>query len=548
MFHQLLTPVGGSLLLSFVVAALPIATVLVMLGVLRRPAWQASLGGLVVGLLIAVLIWDLPAGLALNSVAAGAVFALWPVMWIVFNALLLYNIAVVSGRFDAFRDWVVAHLPNDRRVVLVVIGFCFGCLLEGISGFGTPVAITSALLILVGFPPLEALTFTLIFNTAPVAFGALGAPVTVLGQVTGLPAVTLGAMIGRQLPFLAMLLPFYVMALYGGMRSVRALWPVLLVAGGSFAVGQFVSSNYLDYALTDVLSSLSALVATLAFLRVWSPADAPEFTMNLPGSATPGLATRGVGAEVVQARTAATVPAWQGWVPWIVVSVVVIIWTHFKIFAIGQQAIPWPGLHNQVLITLYNDKPYAAVWTFQPLATGTAILLSAVITAALVGVGPGRFFECVGQTWRQSRIAIFTVALIVGLAYLMNYSGLNYTLGLGVASVGILFPLLSPFLGWVAVFLSGSDTSGNALFGNLQVVAANQLGLDPVLIAATNSSGGVMGKMISPQNIATGVSVTDLKGQEGVVFARTFKHSIVLTLVLGVLVVLQQYVFPWMIP
>ncbi len=543
MFHQLLTPVGGSLLLSFVVAALPIIVVLVMLGVLRRPAWQASLGGLVSGLVIAVLVWQLPVGLALDSVAAGAVFALWPVMWIVFNALLLYNIAVISGRFDAFRDWVVEHLPDDRRVVLVVIGFCFGCLLEGISGFGTPVAITSALLILVGFPPLEALTFTLIFNTAPVAFGALGAPVTVLGQVTGLPAATLGAMIGRQLPFLAMLLPFYVMAIYGGMRSVRALWPVLLVAGGSFAVAQFVSSNYLDYALTDVLSSLTALIATLGFLRVWSPAASPEFTMRLPT-----LATRGVGADVVQARSTATVPGWQGWIPWVVVSVVVIAWTHFKIFAIGQQAIPWPGLHNQILITLYNDKPYAAVWTFQPLATGTAILLSAIITAALVGVGPGRFVECIGQTWRQSRIAIFTVALIVGLAYLMNYSGLNYTLGLGVASVGIFFPLLSPFLGWVAVFLSGSDTSGNALFGNLQVVAANQLGLNPVLIAATNSSGGVMGKMISPQNIATGVSVTNLKGQEGVVFARTFKHSIALTLVLGVLVVLQQYVFPWMIP
>jgi len=543
LFHQLLTPVGGSLPLSFVVAALPIVTVLVMLGVLRRPAWQASLGGLLTGLLIAVLVWQLPVGLALDSVAAGAVFALWPVMWIVFNALLLYNIAVVSGRFDAFRDWVVEHLPDDRRVVLVVIGFCFGCLLEGISGFGTPVAITSALLILVGFPPLEALTFTLIFNTAPVAFGALGAPVTVLGQVTGLPAATLGAMIGRQLPFLAMLLPFYVMAIYGGMRSVRALWPVLLVAGGSFAVAQFVSSNYLDYALTDVLSSLTALIATLGFLRVWTPAASPEFTMRLPA-----LATRGVGADVVQARSTATVPGWQGWIPWVVVSVVVIAWTHFKIFAIGQQAIPWPGLHNQILITLYSDKAYAAVWTFQPLATGTAILLSAIITAALVGVGPGRFVECIGQTWKQSRIAIFTVALIVGLAYLMNYSGLNYTLGLGVASVGIFFPLLSPFLGWVAVFLSGSDTSGNALFGNLLVVAANQLGLNPVLIAATNSSGGVMGKMISPQNIATGVSVTNLKGQEGVVFARTFKHSIVLTVVLGVLVVLQQYVFTWMIP
>jgi lactate permease len=543
MFHQLLTPVAGSLPLSFVVAALPIVTVLMMLGVLRRPAWQASLGGLIVAMLVATLVWQFPVGLALNSVAAGAVFALWPVMWIVVNALLLYNIAVISGRFDAFRDWVLEHLPDDRRIVLVVIGFCFGCLLEGISGFGTPVAITSALLILVGYPPLEALTFTLIFNTALVAFGALGAPVTVLGQVTGLPAVTLGAMIGRQLPFMAMMLPFYVMTIYGGMRSVRALWPALLVAGGSFAAAQFVSSNYLDYALTDVLSSLTALIATLAFLRVWAPTPDAEFTMRLARAEA-----RAAGAEVVQARTAGTVPGWQGWIPWIVVSVVVILWTHLKIFAIGQQAVPWPGLHNEVLITLYNNKPYAATWVFQPLATGTAILLSAVITAVLVGVGPGRFVECIGQTWRQSRIAIFTVALIIGLAYLMNYSGLNYTLGLGIASVGIFFPLLSPFLGWVAVFLSGSDVSGNALFGNLQVVAANQLGLNPVLIAATNSSGGVMGKMISPQNIATGVSVTALKGQEGVVFARTFKHSIALTIVLGLLVVLQQYVVPWMIP
>ena len=532
MFHQLLTPVAGSLPLSFIVAIVPIAVVLVMLGVLRRPAWQASLAGLVAGLLVAVSLWQFPVSLALDAAAAGAVFALWPVMWIVFNALLLYNIAVASGRFDAFRDWIIGNLPNDRRVVLVVIGFCFGCLLEGISGFGTPVAITSALLILVGFPPLEALTFTLMFNTAPVAFGALGAPVTVLGQVTGLDPVRLGAMIGRQLPFLAILLPFYVMAVYGGMRSVKALWPILLVAGGSFAFGQFVSSNYLDYALTDVLSSLISLVVTLGFLRVWRPAPDPDYAVRQRAAQTASRA----------------VPAWQGWVPWVVVSVVVIAWTHFKIFAIGQQSFPWPGLHNQVAITLYQDKPYGAIYVFQPLATGTAILLSAIITAALVGVGPGRFVQCIGATWRQARIAILTVALIVALAYVMNYSGLNYTLGLGVASVGFLFPLLSPFLGWVAVFLSGSDTSGNALFGNLQVVAANQLGLNPVLIAATNSSGGVMGKMISPQNIATGVSVTALKGQEGVVFARTFKHSIVLTLILGVLVVVQQYVVPWMIP
>ena len=542
MFHQPLTPVAGSLVLSFLVGTLPVATVLVLLGVLRWPAWQASLAGLILAVAIAVGIWGMPVGLALNSLAAGVVFALWPVMWIVFNALLLYNVAVASGRFAAFREWVVAHLPNDRRIVLVVIGFCFGCLLEGVSGFGTPVAITSALLILVGYPPLEALTYTLIFNTAPVAFGALGAPVTVLGQVTGLPAAQLGAMIGRQLPFFALLLPFYVMAVYGGMRSVRALWPVLLISGGSFALAQFISSNYLDYALTDVLSSLTGLVATLAFLRVWSPQPDPEFTVRSEPVAA------AVGADVARAPTAGGgVPAWQGWIPWIVVSAVVIVWTHLKIFTIGQVVIPWPGLHNAVFVTLYN-QPYAATWVFQPLATGTAILLSAIITAGIVGLGPAQFVREIGVTWRQSRIAILTVALIVGLAYLMNYSGLNYTLGLGVASVGVVFPLVSAFLGWLAVFLSGSDTSGNALFGNLQVVAANQLGLSPVLMAGTNSSGGVMGKMISPQNIATGVSVTDLKGHEGVVFARTFKHSIALTILLGILVAVQQYAIPWIIP
>ncbi|HEX2943272.1 MAG TPA: L-lactate permease, partial [Rhodopila sp.] len=280
--------------------------------------------------------------------------------------------------------------------------------------------------------------------------------------------------------------------------------------------------------------SLTALIVTIGFLQIWKPAADPAFSIRAR-------------APKVQ-PAASSVPTWQGWLPWIVVSVVVIIWTHLKIFAIGQQAIHWPGLHNQIAITLYKSKPYAAIWAFQPLSTGTAILLSAIITAALVGVGPGRFMTAIAVTWRQSRIAILTVALIVALAYLMNYSGMTYTLGMGVASMGLIFPLVSPFLGWVAVFLSGSDTSGNALFGNLQVVAANQLGLNPVLIAATNSSGGVMGKMISPQNIATGVSVTDLKGQEGLVFARTFKHSIALTLLLGVLVLLQQYIVPWMIP
>jgi lactate permease len=454
-------------------------------------------------------------------------------MWIVFNALVLYNIAVRSGRFDAFRNWLLLHLPNDRRVVLVVIGFCFGCLLEGISGFGTPVAITASLLILIGYPPLEALVFVLIFNTAPVAFGALGVPITVLGAVTNLPAATLAAMVGRQLPIMALILPFYVIALYGGMRSLRALWPLLLVAGGSFGICQFLASNYIDYTLTDVLASLGSLAATFVLLRFWRPAPDPEFAIKQ----TP-----------LAGGAAQSVPGWQGWLPWIIVSVVVIIWNSSKTFLIGQQAIHWPGLHNAISITLYNDKPYAAVWTFQPLATGTAILLATVLTAMVVRMRPAVYFSCVAHTFRQAWLAIVTVMFIVALAYLMNYSGLAYTLGKAVASTGHLFVLLSPFLGWLAVFLSGSDTSGNALFGNLQVVAANQLNLSPVLFAATNSSGGVMGKMISPQNIATGVAVTDLRGREGAVLARTFTHSIVLTILLALLVVVQQYVIPQIIP
>jgi len=530
-FRQLLTPVAGSLALSFLAASAPILVVLVLLGVFRRPAWQAGLAGLLVALAIAVGVWRMPVGLAAASVANGAVFALWPVMWIVVNALLLYNIAVGSGRFDAFRDWIITHIPNDRRVVLVVIGFCFGALLEGVAGFGAPVAITGSLLILVGFPPLEALVFVLIFNTAPVAFGALGVPVTVLGAVTGLPAAALAAMIGRQLPVMALILPLYVIGLYGGWRSIRALWPVPLVAGGSFAAGQFVASNYLDYTLTDVMASLLSLASTLLFLRVWRPAHEEAYALVDLGP-----------------RTDSRVPAWQGWLPWIIVSTTVIAWTTFKVARIDELSIHWPGLDKAISITLYDDKPYAAVWAFQPLATSTAILLAALITAAVVGLSPRALIGCVARTWRQAWLAIVTVMLIVGLAYLMNYSGMAYTLGKGVASTGAVFVLLSHFLGWFAVMLSGSDTSGNALFGNLQVVAARQLHLNPLLFAAANSSGGVMGKMISPQNIATGVAVTDLAGQEGRVFARTFVHSVVLTLILGLLIAVQQYLAPWIIP
>jgi lactate permease len=536
-FAQPLTPVGQSLLLSFLVAVIPIAVALAMLGVLRRPAWQASLAGLIAGLAIAIGVWGMPAGLALDSVGAGMALALVPVMWIVVNALLLYNIAVTSGRFDQFRQWMLDNLPDDRRLVLLVVAFSFGCLLEGIAGFGTPVAITSALLIGLGFPALEALTYTLIFNTAPVAFGALGVPITVLGAVTSLNSNTLAAMVGRQLPFFAFLLPFYVIGIYGGLRSIGKLWPALAVSGGSFALAQFVTSNYLGYQLTDVFSSLSSLIVTIGFLKVWKPEPDPAFAIARGGASANANAPGGRPGF----------GGFGGWLPWLVVSVVVIVWVHANVAAIGDVKVKWPGLHNAVYVTLYH-KPYAAIWDFQPLGTGTAILLSAIVTAVWTRIGISAFFACVVRTWRQTRIAIATVMMIVGLAYLLNYSGMSYTLGVGVASTGALFPLVSATLGWIAVFLSGSDTSGNALFGNLQVVAARQLGFDPVLMAATNSSGGVMGKMISPQNIATGVSTTDLKGREGVVFARTFWHSVLLTLLLGVLVFLQQHVLSWMIP
>ena len=540
MFHQDLTPLGGSLLLSFVVAALPIATVLVMLGVLRRPAWQASLGGLVVGVVIAILLWHMPAFLAVDSTLNGMVFALWPVMWIAVNALLLYNIAVESGRFDAFRQWILDNLPADRRVVLIVVGFCFGALLEGIAGFGSTIAISSSLLIMVGWEPLEAVTYSLIFDTAPVAYGALGIPVTVLGAITHLPPAQLGAMIGRQLPFLAFLLPFYVIGVFGGRRSIAALWPLLLTAGASFALIQFGVSNFFDYRLTDVFASLGSLIVTVLFLRVWRPAPDPMFAAKT--DIHPAASGR-----AISAAAAPRLSPWQGWIPWIVVSLVVIVWTQLGLSAIGRQKIHWPGLDNAVYVTLYH-KPYAALWTFEPLSTGTAILFAAALTAMLFRVSPARFVACAVTTWRQVRLAVMTVSVIMGLAFLMNFSGMTYTLGDGVSHLGLFFTMASAFLGWVAVALSGSDTSGNALFGNLQVVAAHQLHLDPLLFAATGSSGGVLGKMISPQNISTGVSVTSLKGQEGLVFSKTFKHSVILTALLGVIAVLQQFVFHWMVP
>ena len=560
MFHQLLEPVGGNLFLSFLVGLIPIAVVLVLLGVLRRSAWQAALAGLIVGLVIAVGVWQMPVGLAANSTLNGMIFALLPVMWIVWNAMWLYNIAVRSGKFELFRRWMVYNVPADKRILLILIGFCFGALMEGIAGFGTPVAIGSALLIALGFPALEAITLTLIFDTAPVAFGALGTPIATLGGVTALNVNTLSAMVGRQLPFFSLLLPFYALVVFAGFRSLRTTWPVALVAGGSFALTQFVVSNFISYQLPDVLASLVSLICVIGFVQVWKPRDVEQYRAHFAGTRFSTEAPTAIGEEGVpvpglpdpsaeESRPSAR-EAILAWAPWVLVSAVVIVWTYFKVASVGQQSIKWPGLHNAIFLTLYK-KPYAAVYSFQPLGTGTAILLAVALTAVVMvaaGSGPKVVALALADTWRQLRFAILTVMLIIGLAYLFNYSGMAYTLGLAISKVGAIFPFFAVFLGWIGVFLSGSDTSGNALFGNLQVVAAKQLHLSPVLMAATNSTGGVMSKMISPQNVTTGVSTSTLVGKEGRVVARVFKHSLILAVLLGLLVMAQQYLIPGIIP
>lgn len=531
MFHQILTPIAGSTFLSFLIGMIPIAVVLVLLGIVKAPAWISALSGLVVGFIIAIAVWKTPGNLALSSVGNGIAFALWPVMWIVFAAMWLYNLSQHTGAFDQFRKWMYNYATPDRRIQVLIIAFSFGALMEGIAGFGTPVAIASALLVGLGFPVLDAVAYCLIFDTAPVAFGALGVPIITLGSVTNLHANVLSAMVGRQLPFFAFILPFYVLVVMGGWRALRGAWPAALVSGLSYSVTQFLVSNYLGPALPDVLAALVSLICIVLFTRVWHPKD----TANYQSFAHAETAA----ARESDVEVAAT-GSWRGWVPWLTVTIVVIIWTFLKIAGIGQQDVHWPGLDKLVYLTLYH-KAYAAVWAFQPLGTGTAILVAVILSAFMLRASWTDFWLAAADTWKQLYLTIITVMCIVGLAYLYNYSGMAYTIGIAVAALGAAFPFFSGFLGWIACFLSGSDTSSNALFGNLQVVAANKLNLNPYLMAATNSSGAVMSKMISPQNVSTGVSTGELRGKEGQVIRRTFVHSIILTVLLGILVVLQAH-------
>jgi lactate permease len=544
---QPLAPVH-SLLLSALVAVIPLAVVLVLMGVFRKGSLLSSASGLATAAILAVGVWQMPASLAGWSMAYGFAFAVWSILWLVFNALWLYNLSVGTGSFDRLRLWIQQHASGDPCIQATLVAFCFGALLEGSAGFGAPVAITAFLLVGLGFPARRAVVVSLIANTAPVAFGGVGLPIVALAGVTGLDVMKLSAAVGRQLPLLSALLPAYLTLVVGGWDGFQRTWPVALVAGVSFAVAQFTVSNVWGPYATDVLSALASIIATVGFLRIWSPShgivtatifDGEADALRAhPGSAQPADSLIGK----LSFRDAV-----EGWAPWATLSVVMVLWSYLKLIPQWQIVVPVPALHNGVFISLYQ-KPYAAVFSFQPLAGGTAVLATTLLIALWFRVSPRAFAKAGTTTLRQLRLPGIAVLFIVGLAYLYNYSGMVYTVGAALAGVGVSFPLVSSYLGWVACFLTGSDTSSNLLFGNLQVAAAHQLHLNPVLLAATNSSGGVTGKMISPQNIAVGVTTVGLIGHEGEVLRNTFWHSVIFATLMGLLACAQAYAIPWMIP
>jgi len=535
---QPLNPVH-SLALSALVAVLPLIVVLVLMGVLRRSGLLASACGLVTAAILAVGVWRMPAHLAAWSVLYGFIYAAWAILWIVFNGLWLYNLAVETGSFEQLRRWMKRSASDDVCIQAILVAFCFGALLEGTAGFGTPVAVTAFLLVGLGFQARKAVVISLIANTAPVAFGALGVPIVALAGVTGLGIGKLSSMVGRQLPLLSFILPAYLALVVAGAKGLRRSWPAALVAGFSFAAVQILVSNLWGPYATDVASSLVSIACVTWFLRVWKPARAET---SAEAASQSQSAAAGTDSESFPART-----AFRAWWPWIALALIMILWSYLKLFDRGQIAIPIPNLNNGVLITLYR-KAYAAIFTFQPLAGGTAVLVATIVTALSFRVPPRTFFRLGFKTFWALRLAGLTVLFIVGLAFLYNYSGMAYTLGAAAAQVGSVFPLVSSYLGWVACFLSGSDTASNLLFGNLQVAAAHQLHLNPVLLAATNSSGAVTGKMISPQNIAIGVTTVGLVGQEGRVLHKAFWHSVLMAALIGALAYAQAYYFPWMVP
>lgn len=535
---------GNSLGLTALVVSIPIFFLFWALAVKGMKGYVAGLLALLITLVDVVLVYKMPVSIALSATAYGMLYGLWPIAWIVLTAVYLYNLTVESGQFEIIKS-SIASISNDRRIQALLVAFCFGAFLEGAAGFGAPVAITGALLIGLGFEPLKAAGLCLIANTAPVAFGAIGAPIIAAGAVTGMGDFVISQAVGRQLPFLSVLIPLYLVILMAGWKAAKEVMPVILISGVTFAIAQWWSSNYLGAYLPDIISSLTSLICTTVFLRFWKPKTIWRFPHERDEKEP----------EATQYSAGQIIKAWS---PFAVLTVMVTIWgtPAFKDLIVNKLHlvlyINWPGLDGLV----YKAAPivakpsvYAASfkWDFLS-AGGTAILIASVISLFILKIKPSTAVKVFGQTIKQMMYPMINMAAVLGFAYLANYSGLSYTLGLLFASTGKLFPLLSPVLGWLGVFLTGSDTSANALFGKLQQVTAEQIGINPVLTVAANSSGGVVGKMISPQSIAVAAAATGLVGRESELFKFTVKHSLIMLAIVMVMIYLQAYVVPGMIP
>jgi L-lactate transport len=540
MWQQNYTPVADSIALSTLIAAIPIFTLLFLLGVKRKPAWIASLAGLAATVLVAGAVYKMPAAMIATSVGYGAAFGLFPIGWVVFTAILLYRVTIESGKFDVLKD-SIGHLTNDPRLQVLLIAFAFGAFIEGAAGFGTPVAVCAAMLAGLGFSPFYAAALCLLANTAPVAFGSIGIPITTLAVTTNLPLDRLSAGVGRICAPVSLIIPAYIIVVMSGWKSLRAVLPAAAVCGITFAGMQFAISNYVGPQLTDILASLAAILALVILSRVWQPRD--EFVFG----------EHHVKSEVTIHAAGRILSAW---LPYALLVALILLWGYKPLQAHLNAAtvtFPWPGLHNLVQrMPPVVGKPsaYGAMYTFNWLsASGTACLIAAILGAIVSGLSLKQFGRVFVLTVKQLFLAELTYAAVLGLAFLMNYCGATGTLGLAFAATGALFPVFSALLGWLGVFLTGSDTSANALFGTLQVVTAGKLGLNPVLMASANSAGGVMGKMISLASIAVAAAATSLKpADEGRLFRFTLKHSVILALAIGIITLFYARIAPQWAP
>ena len=545
MWQQVYDPFGNAVV-STLVAAIPIIVLLGGIGLLHMKAHHAALAGLAAALAIAVFAHGMPADKAGMTALYGAAFGLLPIGWIILNIIFLYQLTQEKGLFKVLQD-SIAGITDDRRLQLLLIAFSFGAFFEGAAGFGTPVAVTGAILIGLGFSPLAASGLSLIANTAPVAYGALGTPVIALAAVTGLDLTDLSAMIGRQLPFFSVLVPFWLIAAFAGFRGMWQIWPAILIAGVAFAVPQFLVSNFHGPWLVDVVAAICSIGALTLFLKAWRP---KEIWVSADGSAPVAGGANG-GAHVAESHDSGLVI--RAWIPWIILSVVVFCWgiPQLKAWLDGISLVQWqiPTVHNlieRVPPVVAKAAPEAAVYKLNWLsATGSGILISAIVAGFVMGFSPLQMLKTYWRTLVLVRYSLLTIAAMLALGFVTRYSGVDATLGLAFAKTGWLYPFFGTLLGWLGVALTGSDTSSNVLFGSLQKISAEQNGLSPVLMAAANSSGGVMGKMIDAQSIVVASTATRWYGHEGDILRYVFFHSIALACLMGFLVTAQAYLPPF---